>query len=90
MWVDGVVIWGQGMEQLISHLESVLARLEERDIIMVTYKAVSYRKRIRWYRKLFSEIRISHDPDRVQALVDRASRKRDVSGGHHAQAAGIR
>lgn len=48
VWVDDIVIWGNTAEQLISPLELVLARLEERGLFVAAHRAVFHHGGIRW------------------------------------------
>ena len=70
IYVFGVKVIGQSMEELIVNLRAVLLRFLERGLFLAAHKLVLFAKDVKWCRKFYSRTAVRHDPRRVRGLVE--------------------
>ena len=70
VWVDDLIIWGKTHGELADNLEFVLEQPERRAIYVAAHKCRFFEPSIRWCGRIYSGEGVTHDPQRIQGLIE--------------------
>ncbi|CAN0398793.1 unnamed protein product, partial [Scytosiphon promiscuus] len=70
IWVDDVFFYADTEEELLDTLDEILARLESVGLFAAAHKCTFFAREIMWCGKVYSQGRVSYDPERLQGLSD--------------------
>ena len=70
VYVDGVIIWGRNVWELMDHFSCVVKKLMEVGLFVMTHRVITlYEREFKWCSKLYSGTGVWHDPERFPGLV---------------------
>jgi hypothetical protein len=69
VWIDDLLGHAKSLEEWFSTLEETLRLADERNIKFNLKKCELYTRRVRFCGRIFSPEGVSHDPDRIEALL---------------------